>query len=92
MNLSEQLKSIATEGAIAAGAKVSPDMEALLQDANIKHSRNGDPINHLLESLQIKLSFAMQDPTVLAEITDAEIEMLTMEVNAAKQETVNDGF
>jgi hypothetical protein len=58
-------------------------LEEKLKESNLRHSRNGDPISYLIESLSH--NFAAQDPTMLAEITDEEIEMLVMEVKAARE-------
>jgi hypothetical protein len=97
MSLSDQLKSIAVQGAINAGATPSPemkdligkhavaDMELEIAEKSLQRSLNGDPQGALIDSLTVKLQFAAQDPTVLAEITEAEIHMLEMEVKAAKE-------
>jgi len=69
-----------------------------LAESNSRHSRNGDPVGHCVESVATKLSFALQDPTVLAEITDAELEVLVAEVKAAQEaketrgEVINGSF
>lgn len=96
-NLSNQLKSIAVQGAIRAGANPSPemadlvgqhavaDMEVKLAESALERSRNGDFEGHLIDSIAIKLSFAAQDPTVLAEITKEEIEALIDNVTEAKK-------
>jgi hypothetical protein len=74
--LSDILKGIAIQGAIDAGANVSPSMEAQIDKSNLKHSRNGDRINFALERLYIQLGFALQDNSVLAEIDEHDIEIL----------------
>lgn len=60
-------------------------MDGKLAEANKKHSRNGDFANYCIESVATKLSFALQDSTVLAEIDEAELEVLLAEVKAAKE-------
>lgn len=90
MNLSDQLKSIAIQGAKDAGANITPSMQNLLDEANIKHSRNGDPVSHAVEALHIKLGFALQDPSVFKEITDEEIELALQEINLFKNNEVSD--
>jgi hypothetical protein len=71
MNLSDTLKNIANQGAVAAGANLSkyPD----------------DPQMALVESLAFKLGLLAQDPTILAEITDEEIDALRIEVKLTKE-------
>ncbi len=60
-------------------------MKEILRGLNFKHSNNGDPINHYLDSITTKLTFAQQDRSVLAEITPAELEVLTAEINEVRQ-------
>jgi hypothetical protein len=72
-----------TKYKITVEAKSERSMEDMLQASNLKHSRNGDPVGHTIEALATKLSFALQDSTVLAEITEAELHMLEMEVKNA---------
>ena len=71
MNLSDTLKNIANKGAVAAGANLSkyPD----------------DPTAHHVDRLAFKLSMLAQDPTILAEITDEEIDALRIEVKLTKE-------
>jgi len=64
-------------------APVLPSLEESLQACNLKHSRNGDPVGHYVEAVATKLAFALQDPSVLSEITPAELEVLTSEIKAA---------
>jgi hypothetical protein len=70
VNISDTLKSIAIQGAIDAGARFTnyPD----------------DPLAHHVEQLAFKLSLVAQDNTLLALITDEEIEALTIEVKEAR--------
>ena len=85
--ISDELKSIATKAAVKAGAHAYPEMEAALKTSNLKHSRNGDYLGYLIESLTIKLQFAAQDRTMLAEINNEEIEALILERDAASLST-----
>jgi hypothetical protein len=59
-------------------------LQEKLAQSNKKHSRNGDPLSHLVESLTFKLDAAAHDRSVLAEITPEEIEALQFEIQAAK--------
>jgi len=58
-------------------------MEEIIQEKNLRHSRNGDPVSFYIDSITTKLAFAQQDRSVLAEITPAELEVLNVEVNEA---------
>ncbi len=68
-------------------------LQAQIDEKNKKHSLNGDPLSFYLESLILKLTFSQQDRTMLAEITEAELEVLAVEVRhaqEAKEKTSND--
>lgn len=70
-------------------------LEFLLNESNLRCSLQGDPSNHYLESIKLRLEFALQgDRSALAEISDAELEVLTMEIKAVKesQEKTNESF
>jgi len=85
---SDLLKSMATTHAVVAGAKLSPSFEEKLQEVNFRHSRNGDPVSFLLESLNLKLTHNR-----LNLVTNEEIEVLAMEIKSARQlETINVNF
>jgi len=49
------------------------------------HSLNGDPISYHMENLSFKLEKALTDYSMLIEITQEEIEILSMEVNNARE-------
>lgn len=50
-----------------------------------QHSLNGDPISYHMENLSFKLEKALTDYSMLIEITQEEIEILSMEVNNARE-------
>ena len=50
----------------------------------LKHSLNGDPQSYHLENLAEKIRIAQTDATMYAEITDEELEILRIEVNAER--------
>jgi hypothetical protein len=86
MNLSDQLKSIATAAAVDAGANISPTMQDCLDKSNKAHSRNGDPQSYHLESIAIKLQFALQgDLSCLADINDEELHSLIRQIHEAQE-------
>jgi hypothetical protein len=78
-----------TKYKITIQAKPVPSMEQILADLNIKHSLNGDPLSHYLDSITTKLVFAQQDRSVLAEISPAELEVLQVEIDAARAAQAN---
>jgi len=50
-----------------------------------QHSLNCDPISYHMENLSFKLEKALTDYSMLIEITQEEIEILSMEVNNARE-------
>lgn len=79
---------------ITVQANPAASLEEKIQRANRQHSRNGDPISFHLDSLSFKLGVLAQDRTILAEITDEEIDILRMEVESARsaKEVSNGSF
>lgn len=71
MDFTNLLKQQATTGAVKAGAQV--------------HSLNGDPISASMDSLLIKLIDANMDLTLLAEVTNDEIEILIDQVILSRE-------
>lgn len=55
-----------------------------LEASNFRHSRNGDQISYLMDQLRLKLAFSEQDSSILADISDEELEALQCEINAIK--------
>ena len=70
---------------ITVEANSATSLTEKLEESNRKHSRNGDPLGYALDAVSLKLSFRDQDPSILAEITDEELEALRIEVQAARE-------
>lgn len=61
------------------------NLKERLDRLNKRHSRNGDPLAYAVDSITTKLTFAQQDPSVLATITPEEIRGLIIEVCAQRE-------
>lgn len=59
-------------------------LNKILEQLNTKFSLIGDPTGFNLEALKLKLIASEQDSSILAEISDSEMDVLEMEVRAAR--------